>query len=295
LVLFSVLTGWIFRPKFKWPIAILIFGLSLCWLVLWKSENNTARLHFLPLSGGSAVFAGNAGSRQGVLFDCGNAQSAVSVLKPFLRAQGVNTLDFFALTVGHVQDAGGAKVVLTNFSVNRVFINPARDRSPAYRDVMDGVKQTSRWQALQGGDDAKGWSVLHPASSTRFDDADDNALVFRREINGHSILLLSSLGRSGQDSLVGACPNLRADIVAASLPASDEPLSEPLLHLIEPKLIIVIDSELPATRRASAKLRERLASHRVPVIYCRDAGALKLSLRPDGWDVQNASGQVLLP
>ena len=295
LVLFSVLTGWLFRPRIKWPVAIAIFALGACWLAQRAAEHNAARLHFIPLNGGAAVFADNAGSGKSLLFDCGNAAEAEAVVKPFLRAQGVNTLDSFALTIGHVQDNGGMKVVLTNFSVNRVFLNSARDRSPVYRDDIEAIKQTAHWQALHAGDDAGGWSVLHPESGTRFDDADDNALVFWREINGHSILLLSALGRSGQDSLMAGHPNLRADIVASGLPAQDEPLSEPLLQLIQPKLIIIIDSEFPATRRASAKLRERLATHNVPVVYCHDTGALKLSLWRGGWDLKNASGEIVRP
>ena len=161
-VLFSVLTGWIFRSRIKWAVAVAILGLGVCWLAQRAAESKTARLHFLPLNGGSAVFADNAGSGDSMLFDCGNAQAAESVVKPFLRAQGVNTLDSLALTVGHVQDSGGAKVVLTNFSVGRVFVNPVRDRSPAYRDVIREIKQTARWRTLQAGGDAGGWLALHP-------------------------------------------------------------------------------------------------------------------------------------
>jgi competence protein ComEC len=295
LVLFSVLCGWFARPKIKWPVAIAIFGLGVCWLAQRAAEHRYARLHFLPLNGGAAIFAGNAGPGESMLFDCGNPSAAESVVKPFLRAQGVNTLDGFALTAGHVEDNGGAEVVLTNFSVNRVFINSARDRSPVYRAVIEDIKQIARWQALQAGGDAGGWQVLHPEAGTRFDDADDNTLVFWREINSHSILLLSSLGRSGQDSLVGSHPNLRADIVVSGLPAQDEPLSEPLLQLVQPKLIIIIDSEFPATRRASAKLRQRLAAHHLPVVYCRDTGALKLSLWRNGWELKNAEGEIVRP
>jgi len=295
LVLFSVLTGWIFRSRFKRTFAMAIIGLGVCWLGQRIAENKTARLHFLPLSGGSAVFADNAGSGKSFLFDCGNANAADFVIKPLLRAQGVNTLDSLALTVGHVQDTSGAQVVLTNFSVNRVFLNPARDISSAYREVIDHVKQIAPWRALQAGGDANGWSVLHPEQSIKFPDADDNALVFWREINGHSILLLSTLGRRGQDSLVENHPNLRAEIAVAGLPAKDDPLSEPLLDLLQPKLIIIIDSEFPATRRASSKLRDRLATHNMPVIYCRDTGTLKLTLWRGGWDLKDASGKVVGP
>jgi len=293
LVLFLVLTGWIFRSRFKRAAALAILGLGVCWLAQRAAENKTARLHFLPLNGGSAVFADNAGAGKSFLFDCGNAGAAELVVRPFLRAQGVNTLDSFALTVGHVADAGGAEVVLTSFSLPHVFLNPARDISSAYRKTIDEIKPAVRWQALQAGDDAQGWSVLHPERAVQFPDADDNALVFSREINGYSVLLLSTLGRSGQDSLVEHHPDLRADMVVAGLPAKDEPLSEPLLHLLQPKLIVIMDSEFPATRRASAKLRQRLATHNVPVIYCRDTGALKLTLWRGGWDLKDASGQTV--
>lgn len=293
LVLFSVLTGWLFRPKIKWPVVIVILALGVCWLAPRMTESKIAHLHCLPLNGGAALFADNAGAGQSQLFDCGNAHAVESVIKPFLRAQGVNSLDAFALTVAHVQDGGGAEALLTNFPARRVFINAIRGRSSSYRQTIDAVKRNAGCQPLQAGDDAQGWSVLHPGANTRLGDADDNALVFRREINGHAILLLSALARKGQDSLTARQPDLRAEIVIASLPAQDEPLCEPLLQSIQPRLIIIVDSEFPATRRASAKLRERLAAHHVPVLYCHDTGALKLSLWPGGWNVKDADDQTL--
>jgi beta-lactamase superfamily II metal-dependent hydrolase len=172
-------------------------------------------------------------------------------------------------------------------------IGPAQTRSTAYRDVTDEIKKTFHWKAMHSGDTAGEWSVLHPPLSSHFSQADDNALVFWREIAGHAVLLLSTLGREGQDALAASHQNLRADIVVAGLPARDEPLSEPLLNLIQPKLIIVIDSEFPAMRRASAKLRDRLSHQNAPVIYCRDTGAVKLTLGRYCWNVEDADGKEL--
>jgi hypothetical protein len=57
------------------------------------------------------------------------------------------------------------------------------------------------------------------------------------------------------------------------------------------KLIIIADSEFPATRRATAKLRERLAQRAATrVLYCRDTGSLTLLIRRGGWEVRDASG-----
>jgi len=62
---------------------------------------------------------------------------------------------------------------------------------------------------------------------------------------------------------------LRADIVIAGLPTEGEPLSDALLDAIQPKIIIIADSEFPATRRAPAALLERLAQRNIPVICTR--------------------------
>jgi hypothetical protein len=90
-------------------------------------------------------------------------------------------------------------------------------------------------------------------------------------------------------------PELRAEIVVAGLPKRDEPLGEPLLDLLQPRLIIIADSEFPATRRASEKLRERLAQRGGAfVLYCHDAGSLTLLIRQDGWQVIDAGGNRIL-
>jgi hypothetical protein len=85
-------------------------------------------------------------------------------------------------------------------------------------------------------------------------------------------------------------PDLRADIVVAGLPARDEPLSDPLLDTLQAQVIIIADSEIPATRRASSKLRQRLARRAAQVVYCHDIGALTLDLAPRNYSLSTADG-----
>jgi beta-lactamase superfamily II metal-dependent hydrolase len=91
--------------------------------------------------------------------------------------------------------------------------------------------------------------VLHPGPSDQFAQADDNAVVLRRDFYGHSVLLLPALGRDGQDALMHRHPDLRAEIVIAGLPARDEPLCEPLLDQLRPQLIVMADAKFPAHAR----------------------------------------------
>jgi hypothetical protein len=87
-------------------------------------------------------------------------------------------------------------------------------------------------------------------------------------------------------------PDLRADIVVAGLPARDEPLCDPLLDMLQARLIIIADSEFPATRRASPKLRQRLARRPAQVVYCHNNGALTLDLAPQKYSLRTANGAL---
>ena len=178
-------------------------------------------------------------------------------------------------------------MILDNFPTDRIFTSDAPSRSEAYRNLIDELQPAT----LHDGDRLGAWSVLHPDAADKFTRADDNALVLCRDYNGRSILLMPALARDGQDALMRRHPHLRADIVVAGLPMRDEPLCDPLLDTLQPRLIIIADSEFPATRRASAKLRQRLARRTAPVVYCHNNGALTLDLAPQSYTLRTANGE----
>ena len=83
---------------------------------------------------------------------------------------------------------------------------------------------------------------------------------------------------------------LEADVVVSGLPAHTEPLAEALLDVVQPRLIVITDSEYPAPQRASPKLRERLAQRSCPVLYTRETGAVTLTTQPGRWEVTTMNG-----
>ena len=115
-------------------------------------------------------------------------------------------------------------------------------------------------------------------------------MVLLGELEGVRVLLLSDLGKPGQNALMQRHPDLRADIVLSGVPARTEPLAEALLDGIQPGLILITDSEYPATRRASRPLRERLAARNVPVLYTRETGCVTLTGRQGAWEARTTSG-----
>jgi competence protein ComEC len=291
-VLVGALSGWLFAPKQRiWSAtALVLIVAGFAWH--WQTTRGETRLTVLPLNGGHAVFVDAAGRKNDWLVNCGDESAVNFTLKPFLRAQGVNRVQRLVLTHGDLRSCGGAELLNQLFGTGEIYTSPARFRSMAYREIIaEFEKQPRRHRIINRGSTAGCWQAFAPDATDNFERADDASLVLLGNFYGPRVLLLSDLGREGQNVLLSRTNNLRADIVIAGLPDEGEPLCDALLDAAQPKVIVIADSEFPATRRASPKLRARLEQRGIPVIYTRTAGAVTILLRPDGWDLRTMDGQ----
>jgi competence protein ComEC len=191
------------------------------------------------------------------------------------------------LTHGDLKHIGGAELLQSLFGLNEVYTSGVRFRSPVYRKVVADFDQVLNQRKLvHRGDCIGDWRVLHPQRDEKTPQADDSALVLLGEFHGTRVLLLSDLGRPGQELLMEREKDLRADIVVAGLPEQSEPICDGLLDRIQPRVIVIADSEFPATRRASARLRDRLEQRKVPVIYTYFNGAVTMRIDKSGWELR---------
>ncbi|HLX95870.1 MAG TPA: ComEC/Rec2 family competence protein [Verrucomicrobiae bacterium] len=291
-VLVGVLSSWLWAAKRRiWSaVALVLIVAGYAWH--WQATRDEIKLTVLPLNGGHSVFVDAPGRKNDWLVDCGNDDAVGFTLKPFLRGQGVNQVQQLVLTHGDLKNVGGAEQLDQLFGVGELWTSPARFRSAAYREIVAGFdKPPARHKMFNCGATTGGWRVLHPGAGDNFPRADDGALVLLGDYSSARVLLLSDLGRDGQNALLARTNDLRADIVIAGLPNEGEPLSDELLDAIRPRVIVIADSEFPATRRAGSELKERLAGRNVPVIYTRTAGAVTILVRPDDWELQTMDGQ----
>jgi competence protein ComEC len=260
--------------------------------VRWEQSRAETDLTVLPLDGGHAVWVDAAGRKNDWLVNCGNESSVEFTLTPYLRAQGVNKIRRLVLTHGDARDCGGAESLNELFGIGELVTSPAHFRSAAYREIVTEFdKPPSRHEIIQSGDIAGCWRALHPGAANDFSPADDSPLVLLGNLRGSKVLLLSDLSRAGQDELLAHTNDLRADIVVAGLPNEGEPLCNALIDAIQPKVIVIADSEFPATRRANRALKDRLEQKKIPVIYTRNSGAVTIVTDQRGWKLQTMDGQ----
>jgi competence protein ComEC len=291
-VIIGALSGWLFSPSRRiWSATILIL-ISASYFWQWGKSRDEIELTVLPLNGGHTIFVDAAAWENDWLVNCDDENAVGFTLKPFLRAQGVNTVPRLILTEGDMRNVGGALSLDELFGVGELWTSPIHFRSAAYNKILSQFEKPSpRRKIMNLGDHTGCWQILWPPATTDFPRADDNALVLLGNFSGAKILLLSDLGRDGQSSLLESTNGLRADIVIAGLPNEGEPLCNALLDAIQPKVIVIADSEFPANRRAGRELKERLAAQKVPVVYTRTSGAMKVVTNKSGWVLQTMDGQ----
>ena len=296
----AVCSGWILSPwgKRLGTGAAILLGTFYLWQ--WQAERHETDITILPLNGGHAIYVDAAGRQNDWLIDCGNEKTVDSILKPFLRGQGVNSIPRLALTEGEARNCGGAESLDKLFGIHELWTSVAKSRSKPYRDtVATFEKPPDRHKIFNYGDIVGSWQVLNPdtnpadepADTSRHGRADDNALVLFGHLQGVKILLLSDLSPAGQSALLSRTNSLKADLVITGLPTEGEPISDALIDAIQPKVIVVVDSEYPPQQRASRTLMERLGRSGIPVVYTRTAGAAKIMTTPHGWTLKTMDGQ----
>jgi competence protein ComEC len=292
LLLVGMATGWLFRPRRLAAAGSLLLVAVMIAVAQSHRQRHDLRITVLGLRGGdSLLFEGNHLYPE-MLIDTGDASAAEFSVSPFLRTRGIHRLPQLLFTHGDVRHIGGGALILDDFEVETVITSAVRFRSPYYRELVRRLEtDPDHWRQVGRGAWLGPWEVLHPAAADRFSRADDNVIVLRGTFHGIRVLLCSDLGRIGQRTLAERESNLGADLLVAGMPGPDEPLGNLFLDAIQPALIVISSGEYPASERPSPALRERLAARAIPVLFTLDHGAITITLRPDGWEVQTMDGR----
>ncbi len=266
--------------------------LGLVWLASVLVGRPLATITVLPCAGTPTLF--EIPHEPTLLVDASSERDAGYMLKRFLRARGLGSVDHLLLTHGDAQNVGGFTTIWEEFRPQTVITTRVRARSPYYRDALRVLEQLpARWKTVAAGEQFGDWTIFHPPNGRGAPRADDNSVVFKRRIGSWRILHVADLGADGQKQLLESGEDLAAEILIAGMPERDEPLPDELLAAVRPRAIVLGTTRYPYTSEGTPELKARLERTGASVLCLTDTDAVTIRIHRDACRISGMSGTAI--
>ncbi len=254
-------------------------------------------LTVLDVGSGGAACVQAAGAAW--MIDCAHGFEYERMVRPFLRARGVNALDGLILTHGDSQHIGGASGLCADFQPRLVHDAALKDRSSTRRALHVALAQNGRpKRLLQRGDTLTfaprvRLAVLFPPANLERSSADDKALVLRLEGAGVRVLLMSDAGFNTEQWLLENEPDLRADLLVKGEHGKDHSGTPDFLRRVDPRAIIASGPDPYAPARGRDGWARSVRASGTELFRQEESGAVRVRVTADGFEARGfVNGQT---
>ncbi|PJW15532.1 DNA internalization-related competence protein ComEC/Rec2 [Geobacillus sp. Manikaran-105] len=206
------------------------------------------------------------------------------VVVPFLKSQGVRTLDQLILTHDDADHIGAAPEVMGAVRVKKIVTSPGA--LPAVkamaRPFSVPVAASVRGDRWKVGDAA--FSVLHPEAGNNEDN--NGSLVLLARLGGLIWLFAGDIEEEAEQALIDAYPTLRADVLKVAHHGSKTSTTEPFLRTIKPRAAIISVGRYNRYGHPSSEVLMRLRQQRAIVWRTDENGAIRYVYGENGGTFQ---------
>lgn len=308
-IFYSVIIGMLFNLTNKVIVKRLLFvGLLTVDLLLLRSlfdpPENSLRVYFLDVGqGDGAVIRFPTGET--VLVDAGPSSPDYDAgernIAPFLRRQGISTIDAMITTHPHADHLGGVPYILRNFTVRQAIDAGQSAGSRLYRDYRSLI-HTMEHRAVHGGmvlqfGGARLY-VLHPTqqfidsdSADGYNELNGSSVVFKLVYGSSSILFTGDAETDAEEHLAAFYGDfLRSDLLKAGHHGSSTSSSERFISYVMPGHVVISVAKFNKFRHPSRKVIARLEAAGASVHRTDTEGAVVFTSDGLRWTQQQWRG-----
>jgi len=255
------------------------------WIALAGSREPLLQVVFLDVGQGDAAVARTPGGRV-LIVDCGGAtptsDAGRSAVAPWLRRQGIRSVDALALTHADKDHIGGALAVIAAVPARRVLVPAGAPGSPDMDRVLAQAQDRgavviplTRGQVVDFRDGSAA-EVLSPAGVPRGSRSPDNdsSLVLRIRYGRTSLLLTGDAELAAESDMVRGLPSLAADVLKAGHHGSLTSTGERFLAAVQPRAAIISVGRSNAFGHPHPLVLRRLEARGIRVFRTDQHGAI---------------------
>lgn len=299
----------------------LFLGLSILASILFVAYGVTDKLR--PTWKVTILDAGQADcivvqspAKKAYLIDAGvlkKRDPALEKIIPYLRTQGIQSLEAVIITHAHADHYGGAATLFKTFPVKALWISECSRVDPEaqiewYKIISTALEQNIIIKDLQRGDLIREtvprllflspqslWEmkVLHP-HPFQCQDANSESIVLKVEGLGGSILLTGDLTTIGEKEILSTNITLKSDLLKIGHHGSKTSSSVEFLNAVEPKYGFISVGKRNRFRHPSRIVTNRLDSLKIPFKTTGHSGSFLIEFNAKGYEVKSSVDGHLL-
>ncbi|WP_226677355.1 DNA internalization-related competence protein ComEC/Rec2 [Mesobacillus jeotgali] len=284
--------GFIFK-KLKPP--LWLFALPLLPLfmqILLPYLNPYGQITFLDVGQGDSIFIRMPHNQGNYLIDTGGVISfekehwaqrgspydpGMKIVVPFLKSEGVRSVDKLILTHGDADHIGGAVALLEEIRVKQLIVPRVEERSVLELEIMDIANEKGADIYIAGL--GTGWTtaggdfrILNPSETAG--ERNEQSIVLLAAIGGNKWLFTGDLGIEGESSVARKTKDIDIDVLKIGHHGSKYSSSELFLERTQPDFAVISVGENNRYGHPAEEVIERLEERGMQIFRTDEDGAI---------------------
>ena len=235
--------------------------------------------NYLIDTGGVTLFEKEDWQQRGSPYDPGK-----KILVPFLKSEGIRTLDKLILTHGDADHIGGAVALLEEIRVKQLIVPRETQRSEVELEIMNMARGKGTdiylaglgtgWKTAQGE-----FIILNPSESSG--ERNDQSIVLHGAIGGKEWLFTGDLGEEGERLLTQKIKDLDIDVLKVGHHGSKYSSSDLFLEQTTPEFAVISVGEKNRYGHPGKDVITRLEQNGARIFRTDENGAIIYKFKGD--------------
>ncbi|WP_018609222.1 DNA internalization-related competence protein ComEC/Rec2 [Uliginosibacterium gangwonense] len=255
-------------------------------LVAWQAPHppeGQAQITILDVGQGLAVHVQTA--HHDLLYDTGPKYAAdldagMRVVLPYLRAEGVGSLDMLVVSHDDSDHSGGASSILTGMPVQTLRSSLSPDHpllTKAKQHALCTRGQTWAWDGVR-------FEFLHPTQDWASRGDNDSSCVLRVSTTGASLLLTGDIEMDAEQRLLAdVAASLPSSILVAPHHGSKSSSHADFIAATRPREVVFSNGYLNRFHHPAPEVVSRYQAAGVHMVRSDEAGAIRYRLLSQGY------------
>lgn len=238
------------------------------------SDGSQAEVHFIDVGQGDATLIKCGG--HAMLIDAGDNDKGMAV-QMYLKKQGVEKLDYLVLTHPDADHIGGADVVITKFTVGRVFMSDYEKDNKTYREVIQALDDKKlKWSTPKPGTSyslgAAKFTILAPVES--YEDPNNSSVALLFQNGENRFLFTGDAQEEAEQDILDSGRFVKADVYKVGHHGSDTSSGQDFLDAVSPKWAVISCEEGNSYGHPHAAVLNSLRAMGVEVFRTDEQGSI---------------------